>query len=768
MKSFSSESSFSDLKNYEISQKIGKGSFGEVYKVKDKSTGDFYAAKVTLTEINEANKDTEIGKSLYSEVNLMSKFNHPSIIRFVGYSPTDFNDKPNPTIITELAEHGTLKDIIELENKGQSPYGWDFTKKLINIYGIASGMQYLHKNNIIHRDLKPENIFMDDSFCPKIADFGLSKASASAGMSMNFQSEACPKGTILYFPPEILTNRTQTNTKSGDVYAFALIVYELLTAKTPYCNFEMFNLIKKVGEGYRPNITTDIPDSYKNLIEECWAEDPESRPTFDAIVEDLKNNQNYITDLVDEADFLDYISYIDESKSSFNERGQLFHFKDFVQRRKSMNFNLTTLSKSEGEIKVTICPFQLFESLSGPSQKMILEAETNPMKQFIVGQKFIEGVDQFPQNTQVGIKYLTKSISNGIPEAVIYYSRMIIEGELIPSDTKYARELLSKLPLQGDPDVLVLTGKIEHKEGNFELAKNYFIQATKQGNGESMYLYASMLVKGEGVEVNHDEALRYFTMAIKNGYNKEIPRLLLNEPPIESENKKGKDDKEEKKKGKDEKKKGKEEKKKDKDEEKKDKDEKSKKKDGKQKSTKIKSTVHEFKIVFYGSSNEQKVELLYVLNGYPFPERYVPTYFESRTLDFVVEGIPIKLHIWDSPNFDDSDFLRPITYSGANLVGFTFLLNDRETFEMVKKKWYKEAIRCSPSATMVLIGLCLEERKKGDNNCVTDEEAKQLVHKLKLDGYIPCSAKTGENVDKVYPMLIKQYFSKHDSSCVIA
>ena len=65
--------------------------------------------------IDEDTKDSEEVKSLFREVNLMSVFNHPSILKFIGYYSTNFEDDPVPTLITELATNGSLRDLIERE-----------------------------------------------------------------------------------------------------------------------------------------------------------------------------------------------------------------------------------------------------------------------------------------------------------------------------------------------------------------------------------------------------------------------------------------------------------------------------------------------------------------------------------------------------------------------------------------------------------------------------------------------------------------------------
>ena len=88
----------------------------------------------------------------------MTKLNAHSILKFVGYNSNDFKDKPKPTIITEFARNGSLYFAIEKERKGLFIDGWNNTKKLINIFGVAYGMSYLLFLNILHRDLKLANI----------------------------------------------------------------------------------------------------------------------------------------------------------------------------------------------------------------------------------------------------------------------------------------------------------------------------------------------------------------------------------------------------------------------------------------------------------------------------------------------------------------------------------------------------------------------------------------------------------------------------------
>lgn len=140
-----------DFNKFSKESKLGSGSFGVVYKVTNKETNELGAAKVSIYEMDRCTEDIIL--NLSREIYIISSLNHPSILRFIGYSPVNFKNKPKPVIITEYAPNNSLEQIIELERKGISNYDWNDTKKLINIYGIAAGMSYLHDNNILHRDL---------------------------------------------------------------------------------------------------------------------------------------------------------------------------------------------------------------------------------------------------------------------------------------------------------------------------------------------------------------------------------------------------------------------------------------------------------------------------------------------------------------------------------------------------------------------------------------------------------------------------------------
>lgn len=297
-----------NLNNYILQDRIGSGSFGKVYKVKDKRTNEIYAAKIS---INAIDTDTQqLFTAISQEVNIISRLNHPSILKFILFSPINFKNKPKPVIITEYASSGSLLQLIEHDRVNPANHILDDTRKLIIIYGIASAMSYLHFNDILHRDLKPDNVLMD-SFYPKIADFGLSKI-FDEHIAVTRQI-----GTPIYMAPELINGDNYTN--NVDVFAYSYVLYEIWTLRKAWSDkkkMKLFNLIDFINKGQRPVIRGDeIPEPYIDLIKKCWETDPKSRPTFVEIVKKfMENKEKYFNmSLINRKEFEAYIKSVTEN-----------------------------------------------------------------------------------------------------------------------------------------------------------------------------------------------------------------------------------------------------------------------------------------------------------------------------------------------------------------------------------------------------------------------------------------------------------------------
>lgn len=127
-------------------------------------------------------------------------------------------------IITEYMSGGSLRKYL----RNQNPYSLPPKLVLKLALDIARGMQYLHSQGILHRDLKSENLLLGRDMRVKVADFGISCQESESFTTHEFT------GTYRWMAPEMLKDRNHT--KKADVYSFGIVLWELLTALTPYEN----------------------------------------------------------------------------------------------------------------------------------------------------------------------------------------------------------------------------------------------------------------------------------------------------------------------------------------------------------------------------------------------------------------------------------------------------------------------------------------------------------------------------------------------------
>ena len=199
--------------------------------------------------------------------------------------------------------------IIQEERKGKiNPLYWNDTKKLINVYGIASAMSYLHSNDILHPNLSLNNIFIDDFFYPKLTDFGFFTQIENNKIATNVTTNEIGLNAYLYSPEFLLAGKRD---KAGDVYSYAYIVYEIITNEVPFNDIKTMKQLydKIVVKHHRPPFNVKVQSVYKKLISSCWLDEYQDRPTFEDITLFLEKNVQSLND-VDEKVFSDYLQNI--------------------------------------------------------------------------------------------------------------------------------------------------------------------------------------------------------------------------------------------------------------------------------------------------------------------------------------------------------------------------------------------------------------------------------------------------------------------------
>lgn len=313
---------FFDQKDYSITDhKVGEGSFGTVYIAENKQDGKKYAAKIIKVKDEIDGNDQML---IMRESTILSALHHPNIVEFMGVNFRSLKDPSlfQPTIITEYLPKQSLKIILDNEKRSISDPNWNPTKKYICLLGISDAMRYLHEHGILHRDLKPENILMDDDLLPRVCDFGLSRcfpnslSQSQQPIQINLTTQI---GTPLYMAPEIFSSSEYG--PGVDVYAFAILAYEIITGKEPYADLRekisSFALLKKIENGERPKFFDNfVPDNMKDLIEKCWDQDQEKRPSFSDIFKMLSEDFSYSPESVDEDEVNDFLDMIKSNQKS--------------------------------------------------------------------------------------------------------------------------------------------------------------------------------------------------------------------------------------------------------------------------------------------------------------------------------------------------------------------------------------------------------------------------------------------------------------------
>ena len=329
----SSSDDFINLDFFERQEKINKGKDWKSFEILNLKNGKKCLVKISNKSAEDLNKKQITCFS--REINMMSRINYPSIPKFFGYILTDFKGKSKPGIIMEFVSKFSLDNILSEDKDIQDSElisKFNDTKKLINIYGIASAMSYLHSHNVIHRGFKLKQIFLDDNLYPKLAGFNHSIELPRDSFKNSQPYFSTARGSKQYLSPEILSRLEYS--KSSDVYEFAIVMCEIMNGETSFNKTDIYcplsHFVSKVLErGERPQIKESVPECYRNLIQRCWAQNPGDRPAFEDIVNELKSNHEFVTADVDAEEFHKYVQFLEESEKNFTstkiDRIQHFH-----------------------------------------------------------------------------------------------------------------------------------------------------------------------------------------------------------------------------------------------------------------------------------------------------------------------------------------------------------------------------------------------------------------------------------------------------------
>lgn len=258
---------------FEIQEMLGLGGMGAVYKAYDRDIDRVIALKCIRPELA---KDPEITQRFTQELLLARQIAHKNVIRIF-----DVRDSGGLKFITmEYVEGRDLSSLVE--EKGKLP----IADSVSIVTQICSGLACAHAEGVIHRDLKPSNIMVERNGRVVVMDFGLARADHIGQMTQT----GAVMGTYQYMSPE-QAKGAKADARS-DIFTVGIILYELLTGKTPYAaDSAMASLLKRTQEAAVPpsQIDAAVPRPLSAIVSRCLERDVAKRyQTVDDLLNDLK------------------------------------------------------------------------------------------------------------------------------------------------------------------------------------------------------------------------------------------------------------------------------------------------------------------------------------------------------------------------------------------------------------------------------------------------------------------------------------------------